>query len=126
MKIGHVAIWVSNIETAAEFWRANFGAEIGSRYESPRRHGFASRFVKLSGDTTIELMEGPWIKSASNEERLGWAHVAINMGSRALVDEIALRMKSLGKLKSGPRETGDGFYEAEILDPDGNIIEITV
>lgn len=29
------------------------------------------------------------------------------------------------KIVSFPRMTGDGYYEASILDPDGNIIEIT-
>ncbi|MGH8694774.1 MAG: VOC family protein, partial [Burkholderiales bacterium] len=26
----------------------------------------------------------------------------------------------------GPRVTGDGYYEAVVLDPDGNRIELTV
>jgi lactoylglutathione lyase len=26
---------------------------------------------------------------------------------------------------SGPRETGDGYYEAVVEDPDGNALEIT-
>ena len=26
----------------------------------------------------------------------------------------------------GPRQTGDGYYESVILDPDGNRVELTV
>jgi lactoylglutathione lyase len=28
-------------------------------------------------------------------------------------------------VESGPRDTGDGYYEAVVLDPDGNAVEIT-
>jgi len=30
------------------------------------------------------------------------------------------------KILSGPRKTGDGYYEFETLDPDNNRLEVTV
>ena len=41
------------------------------------------------------------------------------------VDALAARMESVGLLVSPPRRTGDGFYEAVIRDPEGNLVEIT-
>ncbi|VTR35008.1 Uncharacterised protein [Serratia fonticola] len=58
-------------------------------------------------------------------KRVGWAHIALSLGSEALVDELAQRAKQEGILQAAPRWTGDGFYEAIIRDPDGNAIEIT-
>ena len=42
----------------------------------------------------------------------------------AELEQLAVRMESIGLLVSPPRRTGDGFYEAVIRDPDGNLIEI--
>ena len=43
------------------------------------------------------------------------------------VDRITEKIKDDGyEVISGPRTTGDGYYESCILDPEGNQIEITV
>jgi lactoylglutathione lyase len=114
MKITHVALWTRDLDGAARFWAEYFGAAIGAKYESKRRAGFASRFVTLQDGPTIELMSGPWIQTdgASDEERLGWDHVAIAVGSREAVQSLAARLGAAGLLVSSPRMTGDGFYEA--------------
>ena len=42
-------------------------------------------------------------------------------------EDIAIELMTKpgqGILVSGPRTTGDGYYEAVIRDPDGNLIEI--
>ncbi|HAT7713134.1 TPA: glyoxalase/bleomycin resistance/extradiol dioxygenase family protein, partial [Enterobacter hormaechei subsp. steigerwaltii] len=57
-------------------------------------------------------------------EFVGWAHIAINVGSKAQVDSMAAQAQASGSLLSAPRMTGDGFYEAVIADPDGNRIEL--
>ncbi len=43
-------------------------------------------------------------------------------------DGVALveRLRAEGvRVVSGPRRTGDGYYEAVIEDPDGNLVEVT-
>ncbi|MCI6715569.1 MAG: glyoxalase, partial [Lachnospiraceae bacterium] len=43
-----------------------------------------------------------------------------------VVDELTAKLKNDGyEVISGPRTTGDGYYESCVLDPEGNQIEIT-
>lgn len=127
MRIGHVALWTQDIERLSAFWAETFGAEIGERYESARRPGFVSRFLSLAEGPTIEIMQGPWIGASDGlEERAGYAHIAISLGSREAVDIMAREAAERGILVSPPRMTGDGFYEAVLKDPDNNIIEIMI
>ena len=125
-QIAHVAVWCKDLEVVADFWRSFFGAQVGPRYESRRRAGFVSRFVRLDSGPALELMSLPALSSATADvaERPGWTHVAIALGSRELVDRLAQRAQECGALLSPPRVTGDGYYEAVICDPEGNSVEI--
>jgi len=54
------------------------------------------------------------------------AHIAISVGSREAVDRLIEEMRAAGvPILSGPRVTGDGYYEALITDSEGNPVEIT-
>lgn len=124
MKLNHLALWTRDLETAADFWRKYFSAEIGDRYDSKNRPGFSSRFVNLPGEVIrFEIMEGPWVTMHPGEA-CGWAHIAFSVGTSARVDEIAERFRGDGLLVSAPRMTGDGHYEAVVRSPDGALIEI--
>jgi lactoylglutathione lyase len=47
------------------------------------------------------------------------------VGDRGLVDRLTEDLRARGiPVVSGPRVTGDGYYESVIEDPDGNLIEI--
>jgi lactoylglutathione lyase len=70
-------------------------------------------------------MTGPWIESIEYREIQGWDHIAVSLGNAAAVDALADRCMADGILISGPRPTGDGFYEAVIAMPDGTRVEIT-
>jgi lactoylglutathione lyase len=50
------------------------------------------------------------------------AHVAFALGSKERVDALAAELGAV----DGPRTTGDGYYEAVVLDPDGNRVELTI
>ena len=57
---------------------------------------------------------------------LGYAHLAISVGSREQVDALVARARAAGvTIRSEARMTGDGYYEAVIEDPDGNPVEVT-
>jgi lactoylglutathione lyase len=70
--------------------------------------------------TAPDLAPGP-----AGEDAPGYAHLAVALGSRAAVDAMAARLAAAGvPVVSGPRETGDGYYEAAVRDPEGNLVEV--
>ena len=59
--------------------------------------------------------------------RTGFIHIAFSVGSKEKVDELTSQLKEDGyEVLSGPRTTGDGYYESCIVDLENNQIEITV
>jgi lactoylglutathione lyase len=51
--------------------------------------------------------------------------VALAVGDEASVDALAARFVADGLTPdSGPRRTGDGYYECVVRDPEGNRVEI--
>lgn len=60
-------------------------------------------------------------------DRTGFAHIAFSVGSKDKVDELTLQLKTDGyEVISGPRTTGDGYYESCIVGIEGNQIELTL
>lgn len=105
--------------------RHYFGGKANEKYLSKNRPGFASHFITLADGPTIELMTRPELPAApENREFCGWAHIALNVGDKPAVDTLSAKAREEGILQSGPRMTGDGYYEAVMLDPDGNMIEL--
>ena len=116
--IGHAAAWVADLDRACAFYVQWFGGVPGPLYRSERRP-FASRFVSIGNSARLELMT-----MAGEPARP--AHIAISVGSRDAVDRLVERMRTSGiGIASGPRLTGDGYYEAMVIDTEGNLVEIT-
>lgn len=126
-RIEHVALWTHDLERARAFWERYLGARAGERYENPTS-GFASYFLTVGDGARLELMQLAAIPpGAAPEQRTGWAHVAVSLGSEGRVDELTAELARAGhRVLDGPRRTGDGYYESVVLDPDGNRIELTV
>ena len=62
-----------------------------------------------------------------DQKRTGLAHLAFSLGSKNKVNELTEKLKNDGyKVISGPRITGDGYYESAILAFEDNIIELTI
>ena len=60
-------------------------------------------------------------------ERLGFIHLAFSLGSKEKVDQLTQCLATDGyELLSGPRTTGDGYYESCLLGFEDNMIELTV
>ena len=123
MKIAHMALWTQDLEQQARFWVSFFDGKINEKYHSKTNPGFESYFVKIGEEIAIELMT-KLIGQQPDNNRCGWVHLAIAVGGNENVDAIAMQAQEQGILVSGPRTTGDGYYEAVIKDPDGNLIEI--
>ena len=126
MKIAHMALWTQNLEQQARFWVSFFDGKINEKYCSKTNPGFESYFVKIGEDIAIELMTKPGLVGQQpDNNRCGWVHLAISVGGNENVDAVAMQAQKQGILVSGPRTTGDGYYEAVIRDPEGNLVEIT-
>jgi len=124
-RLEHVALWVLDVERVAEFYARYFDAQVGQRYENPRK-GFQSRFLAFASGARLEVMARSDVTARGAGEALGFAHVAIAIGDEAAVDALAARCKAEGvPVLDGPRRTGDGYYECVVLDPEGNRVEVT-
>jgi lactoylglutathione lyase len=125
-RLDHVAVWTRDLERLRAFYERYFAARAGVRYESATRPGFISYFLSFpEGGGRLELMTVADLGAASVIPAVGYAHLAVGIGSRAAIDALAARLRSDGvRLLSGPRLTGDGYYEVVAEDPDGNLVEI--
>jgi lactoylglutathione lyase len=128
MKINHLAIWVENLEEMKEFYMQYFAMTCGEKYINTQKH-FSSYFLSFQGSSTrIELMHKPEILEHKGKKGVtnGITHFAISVGSRALVNSMTEKLRANNFIVEGePRTTGDGYYESVVLDPEGNLIEIT-
>lgn len=125
MRISHVAVWARDIDLLCSFYTKYFGGTGGPLYRNPAK-GFSSRFITFDGETRLEIMHRESL-APDNENSLGFAHIAISVGSKEAVDGLTARLRADGCVIVGePRLTGDGFYESVVSDPEGNLVEITV
>lgn len=129
MQIEHIAVWTKDLERLKEFYAQHFGARAGNKYVNPKR-GFESYFLQFESGAGIEIMSLASLNQTKDDGEnpfTGYAHIAFSVGSKEMVDKLTTDLQAAGfKLLSGPRTTGDGYYESVILDPDGNSIEITI
>ena len=129
MRIDHVAIWVADLEATKAFYEKYFGATAGDLYENQGKQ-FSSYFLSFENGCRLELMHKPGIKQQHQDyqrQNLGLVHFAISVGSKQKVDELTNRLRNDGfKIVGEPRTTGDGYYESVVLDPEENIVEITI
>lgn len=126
MKIEHVAIWVKDLEGVRGFYETYFNCTSNAKYHN-REKQFESYFLTFDSGARLEIMRKASMDKPNQEGTTGWAHIAISLGSREAVDQMTTRLQNDGyPLLSGPRVTGDGYYESVIEDSEGNLIELTV
>ncbi|RYF45746.1 MAG: glyoxalase [Cytophagaceae bacterium] len=129
MHIDHLALWVRDLERIRAFYETYFGTTANEKYTNVKK-GFSSYFLTFpDGGSRLEIMQMPGVPDTKNEALLqftGLIHFAISVGSRDSVDALTHRLRTDGYTIVGePRQTGDGYYESVILDPEENRIEIT-
>ena len=127
MKIEHVAMYVNDLEKARDFFIKYLGGVSNDGYHNTKT-GFKSYFISFDDGSRLELMNKPEMTDdEKNLARTGYIHIAFSLGSKEAVDELTDRMRSDGyEVISGPRTTGDGYYESCIIGIEGNQIELTV
>lgn len=127
MKIEHMAMYVNHLEAAKEFFIKYFNAAASDKYHNTRTD-FSSYFLSFDDGARLEIMNKPDMSDDAKElQRTGYIHIAFSVGSRERVDELTQLLAADGyEVISGPRTTGDGYYESCIIGIEGNQIEITV
>ena len=127
MRIEHLALYVQDLERMREFYEHYFSARAAGRYHNPST-GLETYFLSFGGEGRLELMTRPNLgPGAGGAPAAGYVHLALSLGSREAVDTLTVRLRGDGfSVVSGPRVTGDGYYESCVLDPEGNQIELTV
>lgn len=127
MRIEHVALYVRDLYAARDFFTTYLGAAAGEEYHNPRT-GFRSFFLSFEDGARLEIMTKPGVEEADAAlERMGFTHLAFSLGDARAVDELTARLAADGyEVVSGPRTTGDGYYESCVLGIEGARIELTV
>ena len=127
MKIEHIAMYVNDLEAAKEFFIKYFDAVSNEMYHN-QRTGFKSYFLSFEEGARLEIMTKEAMEDTKKTlTRTGFIHLAFSVGSKEKVDSLTSKMKEDGyEVISGPRTTGDGYYESCVVAVEDNQIEITV
>ena len=125
MKIEHVAMYVNELESARDFFVKYLGGVSNDGYHN-KTTGFRSFFISFDDGARLEIMNKPSMEDITKPvNRTGYIHIAFSVGSVEEVDHLTRRFREDGfEVLSGPRTTGDGYYESCILGIEGNQIEI--
>lgn len=126
MRIEHVAMYVKDLEAARDFFVKYLGGKSNDGYHN-KKTDFRSYFISFDDGARIEIMNKPGLTDPAKElNRTGYIHIAFSLGSKDKVDELTAKLRDEGyEVSSGPRTTGDGYYESCIIGFEGNQIELT-
>ena len=126
MKIEHIAMYVKDLEKTKTFFETYLNARANAGYHNPKTD-FRSYFLSFDDGARLEIMNKPQMQDSSKVlTQTGYIHIAFS-GGYCLPDELTAKLKEDGyEIISGPRITGDGYYESCVVEIEGNQIEITV
>lgn len=119
-------MYVRELEEVRDFFVRFFEATASGIYHNVKT-GFRSYFLSFADGSRLELMTRPGLSEGTGDPfRCGYIHLAFSVEGKEQVDEITRTLQEAGyEVVSGPRMTGDGYYESCILGPENNLIEIT-
>lgn len=124
--IEHIAMYVNDLERVKDFFVRYFGAQANNIYHN-KNTGFRSYFLSFENGSRLEIMNKPdQMDMEKPLARTGYIHIAFRLGSKEAVNTLTDKLRTDGyEVISGPRTTGDGYYESCIIGIEGNQIEIT-
>lgn len=125
MKIHHIALYVQDLDATRDFFMNYFEAASNEGYHNPKT-GLRSYFLSFEDGAQLEIMTRPDLVEHKKEiMHTGYTHLAFTVGSKEKVDQLTEKLAQDGyTVISGPRTTGDGYYESCILGPENNQVEI--
>ena len=126
MLIEHIAMYVNDLEKTRDFFIKYFNAKSNEGYHN-KTTDFRSYFLDFDDGARLEIMKKPVMEDFQKTlSRTGYVHIAFSLGSKDAVNALTEKLKQDGyHVISGPRTTGDGYYESCIVGIEGNQIEIT-
>jgi lactoylglutathione lyase len=129
MTLEHVAIWTDNLEVLKDYYIRFFGGVSNEKYFNEKKQ-FESYFLTFESGARLEIMKMPNIPDNANDrvmaQHKGIIHLAFGVDTPEEVNQKAEELAAAGyPILSGPRITGDGYYEFETLDPDNNRLEVS-
>ena len=127
MRIEHIALYVNDLEAARDFFVGYLGGQSNNGYHN-KNTDFRSYFIRFDDGARLEIMTKPGLADSEKLlNRTGYIHIAFSVGSKEKVNMLTEQLQAAGyEVVSGPRTTGDGYYESCIVAIEGNQIEITV
>ncbi|MGN1392629.1 MAG: VOC family protein [Succinivibrionaceae bacterium] len=129
ISIEHIAMYVEDLEGAKEFFIKFFEAKSSTLYHN-QKTGFKSYFLEFLGNcgARLEIMHKDNLDNLPKTiNRTGFVHLAFSVGSKEKVDLLTEKLRNAGyEVISGPRTTGDGYYESAIIAIENNLIELTL
>ena len=127
MRIDHAALFCRDLEQLRQFFINYFDARSNEQYHNSRIDLRTYILSFTEGSTRLELMQRPDVLDADpSQPAIGYVHLSFAVGSKKGVDLLTRRLAADGyTVTSGPRTTGDGYYESCILGPEGIQIELT-
>lgn len=128
MKINHVALFCLDLEGMKEFFIRYFNGVPNDMYHNPKT-GLKTYIMTFpDSEARLELMTRPEVEEeTSNIYRQGFIHLSFSVGSEKIVESLTKVLYEDGyQVLSGPRTTGDGYYESCIVGPENILIEITI
>jgi lactoylglutathione lyase len=109
IRLEHIAIWTPDLQRLRTFYERFFEARANALYRSRTRAGYRSYFLTFPGGRgRVELMALGDLATAEGEPGenhgapsrdlpgMGYAHLAISVGSRMAVEELTARMRADG------------------------------
>ena len=150
MRIDHAALFCRDLEQMRQFFIDYFDARSNEQYHNLRT-GLRTYILSFTeGSTRLELMQRTEQRELSSslewpsrdgrrqsqrpdaqdadpsQPAIGYVHLSFAVGSKKGVDLLTRRLADNGyTVTSGPRTTGDGYYESSIVGPEKILIEIT-
>ncbi len=124
MRLDHVGIEVQDLFTMELFYRSVLGFQPQYRYVSVNTPGLRTVFLEREG-LSLELLERPRREDFLPHRKQAPNHLSLEMED---VDAEYRRISASafpGLTIKAPRDTGDGFREAELRDPEGNLLELS-
>jgi HAD superfamily hydrolase (TIGR01509 family) len=120
MKLDHLGLEVRDLFTMELFYRHILGFAPQYRYVSVNTPGLRTVFLEREG-LSLELLERPreGVPPAAS------GHLALQVEDVDAAYAAIVTAAFPGVSAKPPRNTGDGFREAEVRDPEGNIIELS-